>query len=316
MTDNSITIIEPKSAITDSSITLFNDAIALTLKSVSETSSRVYQDTFKRWIQYCESIGASPLDLTPGKVYGFLEAANGSKSTLQRKLSALRSLTRMLAVLQPEYLRNLEALKIVNTKQLGTNSQSAKRPGKALRKSEIYDAMHSFEHDTLVDKRNTAILAVAFYAGLRRAEIAALRWADIDLERGMITIRNGKGKKDSTDAPPIVPLLGDGAALDILKEWRATTPADRVYVFTGIRRGNHFGADKPITGEAIRLICADAGDFKPHDARRTLITGLLNAGTPLHVAQAQARHASGQTTLGYAKVADAEEIKGRAKLDY
>jgi len=56
--------------------------------------------------------------------------------------------------------------------------------------------------------------------------------------------------------------------------------------------------------------------LSPHDFRRTLLTDLINSGTPVNIAQAIAGHANAQTTLAYAEIADAEEMRHRAKLSY
>ncbi len=57
-------------------------------------------------------------------------------------------------------------------------------------------------------------------------------------------------------------------------------------------------------------------DFAPHDARRTLISDLLESGTYIGDVKVIARHASESTTLRYAKAHDTKVIKSRAKLGY
>ena len=49
---------------------------------------------------------------------------------------------------------------------------------------------------------------------------------------------------------------------------------------------------------------------------RTLLTNLLTSGTALPDAQFIAGHSDGATTMGYAVVKDANEVKGRVKLNY
>jgi len=308
----SLTITNTDNAITSDDTQLFDAAISLALKSVSANSARVYSDTFTKWQSFCAVNQTSELDITPSRVYEFLAQYDHSKSTIGRMLSALRSLTRVLAIINPDYQRNLEALKLVNTKQLGTNEK--RRTKKALNKRDVARAFDAFLHNTLTDKRDSAVLAVAFYAGLRRSEIVALKWSDIDLENGLITVVGGKGRKENNEAETVA-ILGDGTAVDILREFKAVSEG-REFVFTRILKGEHFGEDKPLTTEVIRRICAKAGDFTPHDARRTLITSMLNNKTPLHIAQRQARHKNGNQTLAYAQVASAEEIKANAKVDY
>jgi len=43
--------------------------------------------------------------------------------------------------------------------------------------------------------RDVAMLAVLLGGGLRRAEAAALTWADYDAEAGTVTVRHGKGNE-------------------------------------------------------------------------------------------------------------------------
>lgn len=158
--------------------------------------------------------------------------------------------------------------------------------------------------------RNRALLGVLFYAGLRRSEAVALKWSDIDLDGGFITVRHGKGDKER-----IVPLNSENP-VDLLKQWRAIIP-DYTYVFVAVTKGGKsIGPDAPISTETVRRICIQSGDFKPHDARRTFITNLISAGTPISGAQAAAGHARGDTTLLYAIIKDANDLKAMMKLPY
>jgi integrase len=107
----------------------------------------------------------------------------------------------------------------------------------------------------------------------------------------------------------------DRKALDILQLWRDCVP-DYEYVYVAVNRGDNIQQDIPISTETVRRVCLQSGDFKPHDARRTLITRMLLSGTALPDAQYTAGHASGATTMAYAVVKDAKEVKGRIKIDY
>jgi integrase len=94
------------------------------------------------------------------------------------------------------------------------------------------------------------IWATAFYAGLRRGELRALRRKDIDLAQGVIHVRKGwdtyEGEIELKSESGLrkVPILG--VLRDMLMEYLATEPdlgpEDRI--FTGGRRSTAFGADK------------------------------------------------------------------------
>ena len=80
-------------------------------------------------------------------------------------------------------------------------------------------------------ERWRAALALAGYAGLRLGEVRGLRWADVDLEAGTVTVRrsmlpNGTPKAPKTDAGArTVPLLP--ALRRRLVEWKLKAPHSR-----------------------------------------------------------------------------------------
>jgi len=45
-------------------------------------------------------------------------------------------------------------------------------------------------------KRNQTMLRLMFNAGLRLAEVTALKWHDVNLTTGKLMVRQGKGAKD------------------------------------------------------------------------------------------------------------------------
>lgn len=63
-------------------------------------------------------------------------------------------------------------------------------------------------------------------------------------------------------------------------------------------------ADMPITTTAFYKLMQKSGGIAPHDARRTLLTDILNNGGSVSDAQFIAGHSNPQLTLGYAKVSD------------
>jgi integrase/recombinase XerD len=156
---------------------------------------------------------------------------------------------------------------------------------------------------------------VLLLTGVRRSEAAALLWADIDFENGVLTIRHGKGDKRRE-----VPIAGD-FALAALRTWQMEQPTGYRNVFIPVKRGGSVGQDKPITGTDVYRIVkatetASGVEFKPHDCRRTFITEALAMGAPLATVQAAAGHARGETTLHYAQAVDARRARKELKLRY
>lgn len=134
------------------------------------------------------------------------------------------------------------------------------------------------------------MMATMVYAGLRCAELLALRPRDVDLSRYLIRVVQGKGKKDRV--VPIVPEL----ERDLLA-WRTIRPAGPRFFLT-LRAA-------PIHPSYVRRMVkrygAKAGleeDVHPHLLRHSCATAWLNE-TGLNVREVQ-------VLLGHARLATTE----------
>src|ERR1035437_6673282 len=92
-----------------------------------------------------------------------------------------------------------------------------------------------------------ALLMVLYGTGMRRAEIARLKIADIDSQRMIIHVVDGKGHKDRD--LPLSPAL-----LETLRAyWRWLKP--RIYLFPSRM---HRAREQPITDKIVWRACAEA----------------------------------------------------------
>ncbi|MGB7337963.1 MAG: tyrosine-type recombinase/integrase, partial [Phototrophicaceae bacterium] len=168
-----------------------SDSIDLVMRGLAASSQRVYRQTYNNWVEFCQEDKLHPLhDLTFNHVGTFLDTHPGTKATQQRRLSALRRLVETIAILDyenPKWDAMHAALKRFKiTSSITTESE---RTQQALSPRQVYAAFDIWVGDKLVQVRNRALLAVAFYAGLRRSEIVALKWTDMDLENGLVRVR-------------------------------------------------------------------------------------------------------------------------------
>lgn len=133
-------------------------------------------------------------------------------------------------------------------------------------------------------------------AGLRRSELCQLKVRDIDSQRMVLRVEQGKGGRDREI--PLSPRL-----LAALREYyRWMRP--QTYLFPGTRHG--WRADVPITSkviwEAVRLAAQQAGIDKrvtPHTLRHSYATHLLEAGADLRTIQLLLGHADLSHTTVY-----------------
>jgi site-specific recombinase XerD len=141
-----------------------------------------------------------------------------------------------------------------------------------------------------------AMLMMLYSTGMRRSELTRLKVSDIDSQRMVIRIHQGKGRKDRD--VPLSPKL-----LETLREyWRFMKPQS--YLFPG--RVNNREKAGHITAKAVYLACRvtarRAGIQKrvgPHTLRHSLATHLLEAGADLHTIQLLLGHADIKHTTVY-----------------
>lgn len=117
-----------------------------------------------------------------------------SARTIQRYLASLRALHRLAGHKDdPTADADLEA-----TMRLVTRGRTRARPKKPLRLVHVEDVL-ALESRDIRDRRDRAMLAVAYSAMLRRSELVALEVSDIALDpdgSGTATVRFSKGDQD------------------------------------------------------------------------------------------------------------------------
>jgi integrase len=136
------------------------------------------------------------------------------------------------------------------------------------------------------------VYLVAAKTGLRRGEIAELRWADVDLDAACPVIRaRAVTTKNRRDA--VLPLGPD--VVEALRKWRAARPADDgELVFKRAVPNRETFAAHLETADIPRLRDGKKVDF--HALRHTFVTLLQRAGIHRRVAMHLARHSDSRLT--------------------
>lgn len=305
------------SAVTPAENHPFAALVEATLSRLNaQRSRRVYAWVYRQWQGYCAEHRLDPLFFDYVHVKPFIEGHATSKSTAKLMLSSMRTLARQATLdfpQAPAFERILERLRSWSSP--GWRDSGRKLTKHVLTMEQVVTVMNAWSGEDNRSLRNRALLRVLFYAGLRRFEAAQLRWEQVDLERDLITVAGGKGKDaDETDE---VPLLSPEAVRD-LAIWKAVCAPETDYVFPSVRKNGRIN-DRPISGNMVRKIVKETEKlsgipFNPHDARRTIITHLIDRGNNLRDVQSFARHAQSSTTMRYAKRRDAEELGKRLTL--
>jgi integrase/recombinase XerD len=173
--------------------------------------------------------------------------------------------------------------------------------------------------------RDRAMVAAMVLGGMRRCEVLGLRLADLRVAERRVFIAEGKGGHQRLIPVSARFFAAVGAYLDT--ERPATAATDRLFVvLKGPRRGRPLtaaGLDEVLHGARRR---AGLGHASCHELRHTCLTRLREAGMALEAVQAQAGHASIESTRIYLHLADdwlasqyrraAEAIDAQAMVDH
>jgi integrase/recombinase XerD len=152
----------------------------------------------------------------------------------------------------------------------------------------LIDAACNLYHRTL--------LMTLYSTAVRRAELCRLKVQDIDSQRMMIRINQGKGGRDRE--VPLSPKLLE--TLRVYFRWMQP----QTFLFPGTVKGVR--ADVPITPNVVWLACRQAAQragitkrLSPHSLRHSCASHLLEAGADLRTIQVLLGHSRLQHTLVY-----------------
>lgn len=169
------------------------------------------------------------------------------------------------------------------------------------------------EVDRLLDALDfpeRAFFALAFYAGLRRGEISALRWRNIDTTTRRVWVRrsfdlhsrqitppkSAEGRREIPLAPPLEAILDEFCAT-VAAEKGAEAIAPDALIFPGPRSGRPLGGDVVTRWARKRWRERDLTPIGLHEARHTFASLQIAMGTPGKQLQSYMGHASLTITM-------------------
>jgi integrase/recombinase XerD len=151
--------------------------------------------------------------------------------------------------------------------------------------------------------RDRAMVAAMVLGGLRRCEVLGLRMEDLRVAERRVFIADGKGGHQRL--VPVSARFFAAVAAYLQTERPSEADTDRVFVvLKGPRRGSPLsvrGLDELLAGAKRR---AGLRHATCHELRHTCLTRLREAGMALEAVQAQAGHASIESTRIYLHLAD------------
>lgn len=142
--------------------------------------------------------------------------------------------------------------------------------------------------------KHRLMLMIIYSAGLRRSELLGLRTGDVDMDRRLVLVRGGKGRKDRHTllAASVVPLLKQ-----YLDEYE---PA--FWLFEGLRGQRYSETSLQAVLKRAAAVAGIRKNVHLHMLRHSFATHLLEGGTSTRYIQVLLGHESPKTTEIYAQV--------------
>ena len=156
--------------------------------------------------------------------------------------------------------------------------------------------------------KHHAILTTCYAAGLRISEAVCLRTADIDSQRMVIRVDQGKGQKDRY-------VMLSAKLLEILRAWwRVNRP--RYWLFPGDIPDQHISTCAVVWAcKKAREISGIRKVITPHSLRHGFAVHLLESGTDVRSIQLLLGHRSLATTARYLRIATSKVCSTSSPLD-
>ncbi|MBN8577368.1 MAG: tyrosine-type recombinase/integrase [Cytophagales bacterium] len=263
----------------------------LTLRGYARTTAKTYLEQFKHFLKFYPT--TAPPDLTEAEITNYLlfliAQKKASRSTQNQAINAI---------------------KFYFEKVLGQERKVyfLERP---LKEKKLPVVLNQDEvillFGAITNLKHSLMLMLIYSAGLRRSELINLRIGDLDMERQVVFIRGGKGRKDrqSLLAKNLEPLLRQ-----YLADYQP-----RLWLFEG-ERGEQYSESS--LQQIFKRAVAKAGITKEahlHTLRHSFATHLLESGASTRYIQVLLGHESPKTTEIYTQVTSFSLSKIQSPLD-
>jgi integrase len=182
--------------------------------------------------------------------------------------------------------------------------KSARKRGNLWKEERSYDLLPDLTQCAYADHM-TPMVFLSLNTGLRRGELFALEWEDINFNKALLTVKGGTAKSGKTRYIPL-----NEYALGVLKGWRKQSQSNNL-VFSG-KEGKQFTHVKKAWFSILKMAKIDK--FRWHDMRHHFASHLVMMGVDLNTVRELLGHADLSMTLRYAHLAPEHKANAVSKL--
>jgi site-specific recombinase XerD len=277
---------------------------------------RAYTSDWNQFEGWCDERSLDPLPARPEAVATYLASlalAGKADSTIGRHLAAIGWKHRQDGLVAP--VQRDKRMVIADT-LAGIRRKARARPSArkaAITARELAAMIAAAEGQGTRAIRDRAILALGLAAALRRSELVALEWRDVELvDKGLkLTLRHSKTDQEGEGQVIAVPSGKVLRPVERLKAWLAVRGGGVGPLFYQIDAQGRL-TDKSMSDRSIarliqkyaKLVGLDPETVGGHSLRAGFLTEASRAGATIAKMQEVSRHKKVEVLLGYVRSAE------------
>ncbi len=261
-------------------------------------------DAYRRDISQCFGFIAKSMekdnialgDFTVNTIREYLYALSNNKlsrASIRRKLASIKSFCKYLV---------MEGVLETNPSAKIRTPKNEKKEPIFLSRAEVDRLLDMPAADTMISRRDHAILEILYSAGIRLSELHGLDLDDVDYENSVISVI---GKGDKQRIVPIGRKAKDALRMYLPKRDISLADCGRIgakalFINT---KGGRLGkrSIQSSVSKTMRMI-SEKEHLSPHVLRHTFATHMLDNGADLRAVQELLGHSSPDTTQVYTHV--------------
>jgi len=273
---------------------------------------QAYLEDFATW---CDERGLESLrEITEEQLESYRRHVSRLKRRDGKPLSSRTQRNRLVPLKSFfRWLRKTRAIGSNPMADFDMPRQEKRLPRAILSEDETQALLETADPRSVKGLRDRAILELLYSTGLRRAEVAALEISDVDAQRGLVSVRRGKGLKDRMS--PIAESTLEWVARYLEESRPKLLVEDSPARVLFLNDHGHAWQLKYLS-TLVKHAVLKAGVGKSggcHLLRHACATHMLENGADIRHVQEQLGHASLQTTQVYAQVSLVKLKQAHAK---
>ncbi len=292
---------------------------------LSDNTRTAYQKGWRRFLDYCASECIdNPLSVPPDGIASFLVHLATNPSPRSGRMLSMSTVSLWMSAVNKGFVEaghpspTNHPIVRSTLRGIARIRGSSRRKVEALREYQI-EAMLQASPDTLIGKRDAAIIAIGFAGALRRSEISSLNVEDVKFleawdtveDRMILTIR--RSKTDQLGRGERIPILDGGGIRPIsrLRTWLTNSGITNGPLFQTMKRGSRLQGKPMDPGDIARIVKnhaemvgLDPKDIAGHSLRAGFVTSAAVHHARLDKIMAVTRHTNPASVMGYIRDSD------------